>query len=211
LLEEKRKIFVEYNPQWNPYSDIIVNHVFDCITPNSRVLEVGPFDGWFSDLILQKSPSYLELVEPNVYAFDRLTEKYKNNTAVSVNRADIFDIIKTYSVQSFDVVVAFGVLYHWHSPLEFLEQVSNLLDPTYFCIDNVGAKYIYISDEELNIGGSRNIVDTKKTANLSLALPGDIISKAMTNLGYEEKFYRSMSDIQLPTKENFNVWKFQKS
>ena len=198
------------NPQWKTYSDIVVNNVFDCITPGSRVLEVGPFGGWFSDLILQKSPGYLELVESNVDAFNSLTEKYKNNTVVTVNRADIFDIIKTYPVHAFDVVVAFGVLYHWHSPLEFMEQISNLMDPTYFCIDNVGAEEIYISDEELNVGGSRNIVLSKKTVNLSLSLPGNIISKAMMNLGYEEKFYRSMSDIQLPTKENFNVWKFQK-
>lgn len=201
---------MEDKPQWKPYSDIISNNVFDCIVPGSRVLEIGPFGGWFSDLILQKSPSYLELVEPNDYAFNSLTEKYKNNTKVKVIKADIFDIIKTYSTQSFDVVVAFGVLYHWHNPLELLEQVSNLLDPTYVCVDNVGAKEVYISDEELNVGGNRNITLAKKTVNMSLALPAKVISKAMTNLGYEEKFYRSMSDIQLPTKENFNVWKFQK-
>ena len=201
---------MENNSQWKTYSDIVLDHVFDCITPGSRVLEVGPFDGWFSDLILQKSPGYLELVEPNVDAFNKLTEKYKNNTVVTVNRADIFDIIKTYPVYSFDVVVAFGVLYHWHSPLEFLEQVSNQIDPTYFCIDNVGSEEIHITDEKLNLGGSRNIVLAKKTVNLSLSLPKRIISKAMTNLGYEEKFYRSMRDVQLPTKENFNVWKFQK-
>lgn len=197
------------HPEWPAYSSIIVSNVFDCINQNSRVLEVGPYDGWFSELIMQRSPCYLELVEPNQQASDNLSKKYADNAAVKVVQADIFDMLKTYNLQSFDVVVAFGVLYHWHNPIEFLEQVVNVISPTYFCIDNVGAQNVYISDEELNIGGSRNIVAHKRTANLSLTLPGQVISKAMANLGYEEKFYRSMSDIQLPTKEDFNVWKFQ--
>jgi SAM-dependent methyltransferase len=204
------KTSLTLSPQWQSYSNIIFNNVFDCITPSSCVLEIGPFDGWFSDLILQKSPRYLELVESNIFATKRLTEKYKSNTNVKVIEADIFDIIKTYPIHSFDVVIVFGVLYHWHNPIELLEHVTNLIDPSYVCIDNVGASEVYISDEEINVGGSRNIVNFKKTANLSLALPGKIISKAMTNLGYKENFYKSMSDIQLPTKENFNVWQFQK-
>lgn len=196
--------------QWKPYSSIINDNVFDCITSSSRVLEVGPFNGWFSDLILQKNPAHLELVESNTNAVSFLKEKYKNNSTVKVNYADIFDAIKTYPIHSFDVVVVFGVLYHWHSPIEFMEQMSNLLDPMYVCIDNIDAPDLFIADEEINVGGSRNITTNKKTANLSLTLTSSVITKAMTNLGYKEKYYRSMSDIQLLNKEKFSVWKFQR-
>jgi SAM-dependent methyltransferase len=200
---------LETTTEWESYSNIITNNVFDCITPTSRVLEVGPFNGWFSDLILQKSPCYLELVESNSDAIELLTQKYKDNPVVKITHADIFDVVKNFTNQSFDVVVAFGVLYHWHNPLEFLEQISNHIDPKYVCIDNIDVPNLYIANEDLNAGGSRNIVTLKKTTNLSLTLPKEIIHKAMTNLGYRQVYFRSMSDIKLLNKEKFNVWKFE--
>ena len=57
---------MESTPQWKSYSGIIVDNVFDCIAPGSRVLEIGPFDGWFSDLILQKNPKLVEWIFLNL-------------------------------------------------------------------------------------------------------------------------------------------------
>lgn len=199
----------QFTAQWEPYKNIVESKVFDCINCDSKVLEVGPFEGWFTDLILKKDPKYVELVEANVQASDFLDNKYKNYSNVNVICADIFDKLLEYKYQCFDVVVAFGVLYHWHNPFEFLEQVVNVIGPQYICLDNPSPPQVYLSGEDHNIPGARNTVIDKKTVGLSLSVPNHYINQAMTNLGYSQQFWRPMSDIPLNNKNDFAVWKWQ--
>lgn len=195
--------------QWSAYKSIISNEVFDCVNSQTSVLEIGPFHGAFTDLLLEKNPKRLFLIEPNKHACAKLAEKYSARQNVLVSSDNVFDMLNQARVGQFDVVVAFGVLYHWHNPFDFFERVANFVKPKFFLIDAPGVKDIYLSQEELNVPGSRQVAESWRTVQLSLCVPAKYIKSALNDLGYNADFYRSMSDINLNTKNQFDVWKFR--
>ena len=143
--------------QWSAYKSIISNEVFDCVNSQTSVLEIGPFHGAFTDLLLEKNPKRLCLIEPNKHACVQLAEKYRVYQNVLVSSDNVFDMLNQAHVGQFDVVVAFGVLYHWHNPFDFFERVANLIKPEFFLIDSPGTPQIYLSHEELNMLGSKQV------------------------------------------------------
>jgi 16S rRNA A1518/A1519 N6-dimethyltransferase RsmA/KsgA/DIM1 with predicted DNA glycosylase/AP lyase activity len=189
------------------YYDVVFHEFFDCINQTSNVLEIGPFDGWFSDLIVKKNPKTLTLVEPNIEAVSILEKKFKNNSNVTIINKNIFDYIS--SVRKFDVVIIFGVIYHMASPFDLLEKVINQCNPEYVCIDNpVGyLKGLSVFDELLNAPGSR--YDSKKTVQMSICMEDQILVKAMNNLGYKSLHHRYMAEFEVETKLQTHIRKFK--
>lgn len=201
-------IDMTHTEQWQAYKKIVADNVFDCIDVTSSVLEIGPFDGWFTDCILEKNPKYVQLIEPNALAYSKLLSKYARHSNIDIRNLDVFEALNIYT-KKFDVVIAFGVMYHWHNPFEFLEQVVNFVKPIYFCLDNPDPDQIYISKEEINVPGNRQVSPIRRSVNLSLAVPSQYIETAMTDLNYTTKFVRSMKDINLQNKNDFSIWKFK--
>ena len=193
---------------WNLYSKIILEKCFDCIDLNSRVLEIGPGSGRFTKLILEKNPKYLELVEPNYNRLPSLKLLVQEHTNVSIKTEDIFNLLPQYQPKDFDVVVAFGVLYHWASPFDFLEKIANYIRPQYLCIDNPDNDQIRIKPEAENLIGSR-CVQNYQTVQMAIHLPPDIITQAVTTLGYTQQLKRQMGHHNIRNKEQSWVWKFE--
>jgi 2-polyprenyl-3-methyl-5-hydroxy-6-metoxy-1,4-benzoquinol methylase len=193
---------------WNLYSKIILEKCFDCIDSNSKVLEIGPSNGKFTKLILEKNPKYLELVEPDYNMIPSLKLLVKEHTNVSIKNKDIFNLLPQYQPKDFDVVVAFGVLYHWASPFDFLEKIANYIRPQYLCIDNPDNDQIRIKPEAENLLGGR-WVQNYQTVKMAIHLPPDIITQAVTTLGYTQQLKRQMGYHNVRTKEQSWVWKFK--
>lgn len=198
---------MEQHPNWNQYSKVLSEKCLDCILPEHRVLEVGAHTGAFTKLILDKNPVLVELSEPDPEAAAVLATKFANR--VIVKQQSIFDLIPHYQPESFDVVVAFGVLYHWSSPFEFLEQVVNNIQPRYICLDNPDNDGIKAKYEKLNMPGNL-FTNRRRAVGISLHLPPDLITLAMNNLGYRQLLKRQMGYFQVPSKEQSWIWKFER-
>lgn len=197
---------IEQHPNWKQYAKVVSDKCLDCILPQHRVLEVGSHTGAFSKLIIEKSPAFVEMVEP-----DPDTSKYLSqlcNDRVVLRKESIFDLLPTYRKGEFDVVVAFGVLYHWSSPFEFLEQIVNNIQPQYICLDNPDNDQIVAKHEDLNISG--NLFTGRRVVGISLHLPPALITQAMENLGYKQLLKRQMGFFQVPSKEQSWLWKFER-
>ena len=197
---------IEQHPNWEKYARVVSDKCFDCIQPEHRVLEVGAHTGAFSKLILEKNPAKVELIEPDPNIVDQLTKLC--NDRVVLRQDSVFDLLPTYRKGDFDVVVAFGVLYHWSSPFEFLEQVVNNIQPQYICLDNPDNDQIIAKHEDLNISG--NLFTNKRAVGISLHLPPELIGQAMKNLGYQQLLKRQMGYFQVLSKEQSWLWKFER-
>jgi SAM-dependent methyltransferase len=197
---------IEQHPNWDQYAKVIRDKCFDCILPEYRVLEVGAHTGAFSKLILEKTPAFVELVEPDPQTVKQLLQLC--NGQVVLRNESIFNLLPTYNKGDFDVVVAFGVLYHWSSPFNFLEQIVNNIGPKYICLDNPNNDQIVAKHEDLNISG--NLFTDKRAVGISLHLPPALITQAMENLGYKQLLKRQMGYFQVPSKEQSWLWKFER-
>jgi SAM-dependent methyltransferase len=197
---------MDQHPSWPQYAEIVKNHCFDCIDHSSRVLEIGAGLGQFTKIILEKSPSYVEVVEPDPESCDTLKSKFQDK--IKIKQQDIFSLFDNYEVNSFDTVVAFGVLYHWSSPFYFLEQIVNKIQPRYIFLDNPYNNILLAKPEELNITG--NCWTSKKAVGISLHLTPELVLLAMNNLGYTQLLKRDMKYWQVSTKEQSLIWKFER-
>jgi SAM-dependent methyltransferase len=197
---------------WPSYLDVVAKKCFDCISSKSRVLEIGAGRGRFTAEILKKNPAKLVVIEPNDKFVRELSTKFNSYDNVELKEGDFFDLIDTFNVDDFDVVVAFGVLYHWSSPFHFLELVVNYLDPKYFCIDNPDNYDVVIKYEDTS-GVDGNYINQReyRTVNLSTHLPTDIVVAAMNNLGYSKLLKRDMSwHCADESKQQTILFKFEK-
>lgn len=175
-----------------------------------RVLEVGPMTGFFTDMLLSYDPASITLVEFDKQFITTLENQYKNNDKVEIVCKDIFFYINE-NVKKFDVVILFGVLYHFHSALWLLELCANYIDPEYICVDSPfsnDANQASITNEPDNKAGARQILSSWKSAGITVVVPYNCIKTALSNLGYSEfNFIPPFSQIQW--KENF-YWSFYK-
>jgi len=177
---------------WETYSHVVSTLCLDCINEDSRVLEIGPAYGAFTSLILEKNPKQLTLVEPDPDCLRILQNRYGDKKNIRIIQGDIFKLLPTMQ-NAYDVCVAFGVLYHWSSPFRFLEDLANIINPQYICLDNPENAEVIIRWEGNNDTGSYWNLENDRTVKLAVHLPSHVIKTAMNNLEYKTILSRDMS------------------
>lgn len=175
------------------------------ICQNKSVIEIGPNDGIHTKLIVNHSPTYLELIEPDT----KNSEKLTSITGVdSLIVDDVFFVLK--DKHPADVVVCCGVLYHLHSPLYLLELITNHCNPEYIILDCVtDQKNISFLRETDNIPGNRQLISNWRSAGYNLVAPFTIIEQSMKNMGYNLIKQGNIDSCEFKSKENFwvGLWK----
>jgi hypothetical protein len=175
-----------------PYGQHLSKTFFN-VCKDRTVLEIAPFNGWHSGLIMENEPTKLTLVEPNPSCTAGLQSTFPD---ADVYCDDIFNFYqRDYPV---DVVVCCGLLYHLHSPVHLLELIVNRSRPKVIIIDNVediipgemSGRYGY---EFPNQPGNR-FSTFKHIAKLNCSLPYHTMSMAMRDMSYQE--YQMDSDLK---------------
>ena len=197
------------------YSHVVSAMCLDCIDKDSRVLEIGPGHGIFTQLILEKNPKQLTLVEPDPKQVRKLQKTYSDKENIKIIQGDIFELLPTMQ-NAYDVCVAFGVLYHWSSPFKFLEDLVNIISPRYICLDSPENADVVINTEYLYTRGSYWNLGNKRTVNLSVHLPSHVIKTAMNNLEYKTLLSRDMTAYHSDTlisesKKQTVLFKFERT
>ena len=162
---------------WHHYLDEIKTHFRYCT--NATVLEIGPYYGHHTKLIIESEPASITLVENNASAIEVLRQTFDNE----IVHADIHDFLKV--ARHFDVVVCCGVLYHLHSPVHLLELIVNMATPKIVILESVNAYSISLNYEADNTWGHRYIIESWKSAKCNILLPFNEIIGIMKTLGYE--------------------------
>lgn len=159
------------------------------ITKGATVLEVGPGPGWHTDMILNYQPKELTCVEPDL---DRETHLNDWFTSAKLINADIFDYLKD-EIEPVDVVVACGVIYHFHSPFHFLETVVNKANPKHLLLETIkDTDNMSIAIENVNEQAQRIVKNNHKHVKLCLVVGTTYIIQAMNDMRYkliEQKIY----------------------
>jgi SAM-dependent methyltransferase len=180
------------------------------ICQDRSVVELGPYNGEFSEQILKHNPIRLELVEASLSAVLTLERKFKTDSRVTTLHADMHRDL--HRVGKVDVAVALGVIYHSHAPLFLLEELVNICDPDIILLDAPGANPgwgIVCQAETPNNWGMRYTVNVKKTCNVVIQLYQDTIIQAMQNLGYGvARADKYPYDVNI--KSNVPLYQFEK-
>lgn len=156
------------------------------IVAGKSVLDIGPYTGIASEIYSAYGPSSVTLVEPNDHILS-----YEFNKGKNIIIDDIFMILeKPFKA---DVVICFGVLYHFHSPFYFLELLANRVDPDYILLEtyNNGMDRLHLSEEFDNTPGQRYVRNGWKSARCALHLPQHYIDSALNRLGYKSYYTRT--------------------
>ena len=93
---------------------IIADKMFDVLDSQS-VLELGPFTGWFTKQILNRT-NQVTCIEYNHDACDELRNTFGDT--ITVIEEDFHTSVRT--IGQFDAAVVYGVLYHSCAPLMIL-------------------------------------------------------------------------------------------
>lgn len=161
------------------YLDFVQQNYFSYCKDQS-VLEIGPFYGTHSQLILKETPKSLDVIEANSSCKQHLEKFNINNIIIDDSQHYLLENKKDY-----DVVVCCGVLYHLHNPLTMLEIIVNQCDPKQVILDCVkDQKSLAFLVEEDNTSGMRFLRPKWKSAGFNLVAPFDIINKSMYNMQY---------------------------
>lgn len=181
---------------------------------DKTVLELGAFEGRFSNLILKNSPTSLTVVEPNDTAPGYNTELKE---LVDFHACTLNDYYN-YTKKKVDVVVACGLFYHLHSPLHALELILNHSDPDIFIMDspeanNTPLDFIYRKEEVLQPGGSQPDDGITKPISISVSNPYPTIKLLLKeHFGYSEEcvFLPTLGFDLPPSKERSILSIFRK-
>ena len=151
------------------------------VCANKHVIELGPFYGWHTDLIMFHKPASITLVDSNLAAVDYLNSKFSSPTT-TVIAEDVHRFY--YNNHTSDVVICCGVLYHLHSPFLLLEQIANESSPDTIILDNVPSLDTpVVNIEHDNTPGNRH-TNGRRSCGLSVVFHFNDILTAMKNLGY---------------------------
>lgn len=175
--------FTRSSPEYLTY---MKHHIFSGCA-NKSVIELGPFSGWHTDLILSHNPTSVTLVDANPDVIEEMHRLYSSHQIdVTVIHSDVHQF---YAEQhKSDIVVCCGVLYHLHSPLHLLEQIVNRSDPDTVILDSAPTVNTpVVTPEPDNVPGNR-YTNNWKSCMLNLILHYNDICTAMTNLGYYVSF-----------------------
>ena len=170
----------QYYPDGHDAWQYISDH-FLHVCKNKSVLEIGPFDGWISERILDHDPCSLTLIEAREESANLLRSKFLRTKSCNVLLGDMhYDLNQ---VGPIDVVIAMGIIYHSHAPLLFLEEMVNNCNPETILLDNPG-QILNWHEEEVNYRGMRHTTNNKKTCGIVITISEEVILTAMKNLGY---------------------------
>ena len=183
--------------KYNNYQNLM-NQYFS-ICENKNVLEIGPFDGHHSKMILGQHPNKLTVVEPNIAANYKL-----NKLKVNIINDDIFHYLQTKNL--YDVVICCGVLYHLHNPMHLLELIANMAVPEYLILESICVDNFYLTSEIDNIPGNRQIDKNWKSCKLNLLIPDNYYETIAINLGYELIQKDSINFPDLLSNSKHNSW-----
>jgi SAM-dependent methyltransferase len=184
--------------EWNLYLNSIQPYFNVC--RDKTVLEIGPYIGIHSQVILSHEPKELTLVEANHAVINTLTNTFSDKN-VNVIHDDIFFYLE--ETHNFDVVVCCGVLYHLHAPLYLLELIVNRSSPQYLILETFTRQYFSLDIEDDNSPGARQLVNGWKSVNMSIKIPKDAIINGMNNMGYRLKEFTN--SIKKPHVEASSV------
>lgn len=170
-----------------------MNEYFSVCADRS-VLEIGPYIGLHTELIINNKPGYLELVDANPL------NKRELDHINGIDNLVIDDVLHyLQEPKAYDVVVCCGVLYHLHCPLYLLELIVNSVDPEWIVLDcKQDIPELSFIVEPDNITKNRFTVGDWKPAGFSIVAPFDIINLAMQNMNY-----------QLVKHTQVNVWDYK--
>jgi SAM-dependent methyltransferase len=158
------------------------NNVFH-VCENRSVLEVGPFNGHYSKVLVQNNIKNLTLIEASENAckiLERINWPASKN--IKIIHGDMHKDLNLAGKH--DVVLLLGVLYHSHAPLHVLEETVNNCDPDYIITDDCKDS-LNFGDEIANCPGMRYALADKKTCNIVSYIDQIVLKQAMHNLGYE--------------------------
>ena len=176
------------------------------VCKNKSVLEIGPFDGWISERILDHNPRSLTLIEARKQSVDRLRAKFKLKPCDVLLGDMHYDLDQVGTVE---VAIAMGVIYHSHAPLLFLEELVNNCDPETILLDNPG-QMLNWCEEQVNYRGMRHTTSEKKTCGIVITVSEDVILTAMKNLGYR-LHAKHILPATLSLKESAPLYHFERN
>jgi SAM-dependent methyltransferase len=153
------------------------------ICQGQRVLEIGPFFGDHSKLIVDHAPRYFEVVE----GYRNAAKQLKNIPGINqVTCNDIVHELSNYS-KTFDVCICLGVMYHLHSPLHLLELIVNKCQPNYIILDSTNLSTLQptYADEVDNEMGNRQTIKKWKSCQLNICVPFHLFNQSLYRMGYQ--------------------------
>jgi SAM-dependent methyltransferase len=148
------------------------------ICGNKDVLEVGCFDGWITELVVQHNPKKLTLLESNSFSLDLIREKFPQAQVIHGDMHKDFD-----KVGAVDVALMLGVIYHSPAPLLVIEELVNHCRPNDVVIDNLSPAFEW-RNEPSNVPGMRYTTNDMKTCNIVINIDNEIMITTFYNLGY---------------------------
>ena len=167
-----------------------IDRQYFSVCKNNKVLEIGPFHGKHSELIVNHAPSYFEIVEGDVTAVNQLLK------IPGIDKVVHNDVIIELqeNPKHFDVCICLGVLYHLHSPLHLLELMINKCQPNYLMLDCVTAPHpLVFLNERVNESGNCQTVSNWKSCNFNFIVPFFIYNESLHNMGYQLSFVNKQS------------------
>jgi hypothetical protein len=186
---------------WQYIDDNFLN-----VCRNKSVVEIGPYDGWISERILNHCPQQLTLVEARKQSADMLQLNPKLKSC-NVLLGDMhYDLDQVGQV---DVAIALGVIYHSHAPLLMLEELVNWCNPQSILLDNPGQILKWLK-ELANAPGMRHTVTDRKTCGIVIEIGEELLIAAMINLGYQ-LHWKQILPGNLSLKANWPVYQFEKN
>lgn len=190
---------------WLKYIDNVKPYFKYC--ENMSVLEIGPFDGWHTDIIMTYNPKSITLVEPNPNAVKILKTKFDPNNVIE---GDIYKFAE--KEEHFDVVVCCGVLYHFHSPVYLLEQIVNNFTPKYLIIESIFSDQenpmFNLHEEIINVPG--NVFTNKRSARMTSTFHRGTFLKIMENLEYNLLERGDINVKNLDSKNSVTMYIFER-
>jgi hypothetical protein len=145
------------------------------------VLEIGPFQGQHTQLLVEGGVKTATLVEPNAEAAAYLQQHYNFDVVV----ADAYRYLNTPKYH--DAVLLCGVLYHLHSPLYLLELIANNVNPQYIITETHLSGHELIGNygyEQLNVPGNR-YTGGWRGVGFNCSMSERVMGESMSNLGYK--------------------------
>jgi len=185
---------------WQYFDDTFLH-----MCKNKSVVEIGPFDGWISERIMNHQPQQLVMIEARKKSVDRLRSNPKLKSC-NVLLGDMhYDLGQVGHV---DVAIVLGVIYHSHAPLLLLEELVNQCNPQSILIDNPGQVLKWVK-ESINEPGMRHTVSGRKTCGIVMNIDESMIVTAMENLGYQ-LYLKQILPRTLSLKVGWPVYQFER-